>query len=91
MARHKSRDRSQVRNRDLLTVSTLATVKPVRTVATDPSLRVRTIVESTGNGARKGRCRNKVGMWGNLSTDYKTTATIDKSWDNTVSMGANPA
>lgn len=34
--------------------------------------------------ARKGRCPQKIGMWGTLSTDYRTEATHDARWSQTV-------
>ena len=36
-----------------------------------------------GHGIRKGRAKNKVGMWGTLSQNYKTTVTIDSRWSHT--------
>lgn len=44
-----------------------------------------TVVETTGPGPRKGKARQKIGMWGNISTDYRTAATHDPKWDATVS------
>lgn len=39
-----------------------------------------------GTRARKGKCPQKVGMWGTLSTDYKTPGmtTHDSRWSQTV-------
>jgi len=36
-------------------------------------------------GIRKGKCRNKVGMWGNLSPYFSNSVTIDARWSQTVS------
>lgn len=45
-----------------------------------------TVVESTGPGARKGKCPQKIGMWGTISTDYTTPGmtTHDARWSQTV-------
>lgn len=36
--------------------------------------------------ARKGKCPQKIGMWGNVSTDYRTPSgsTHDPRWSQTV-------
>lgn len=44
-----------------------------------------TEVTVTGPGPRKGKARQKIGMWGTISTDYRTAATHDAKWDATVS------
>lgn len=33
---------------------------------------------------RKGKCPQKIGMWGNISTDYRTPATHDSRYSQTV-------
>lgn len=38
-----------------------------------------------GEQIRKGRARQKIGMWGHISTDYRTEATHDSRYSQTVS------
>lgn len=46
-----------------------------------------TVVTITGVGPRKGRARQKIGMWGNVSPYYRTAATHDPRWSRTISNG----
>lgn len=46
-----------------------------------------TVEDGLATGVRKGKVRNKVGMWGNLSPYYANSITIDKRWDQTLSNG----
>lgn len=38
----------------------------------------------SGTGIRKGRAPQKVGLYGRTSMFYKTSATIDSRWDQTL-------
>lgn len=49
-----------------------------------------TTVTCTGPGPRKGKAKQKIGMWGTLSTDYRTpsNSTHDTRYDQTISNRA---
>lgn len=51
-----------------------------------PQHRPSDLPKSTGVGPRKGKARQKIGMWGNISTDYKTPGmtTHDARYSQTV-------
>jgi hypothetical protein len=49
-----------------------------------PALREH-VEDGLATGIRKGKVRNKVGMWGNLSPYYANSVTIDSRWGQTVS------
>ena len=44
-----------------------------------------TTIEPTGYTCRKGRAKQKVGMWGTLSQNHRTPITHDPKWSRTVS------
>lgn len=46
--------------------------------------RDRTIPPLAKTVIRKGRAPQKVGIYGRTSMYYKTSATIDRRWDQTV-------
>lgn len=51
-----------------------------------PQHRLAGLPKRTGVGPRHGKCPQKIGMWGTLSTDYKTPGmtTHDSRYSQTV-------
>lgn len=56
------------------------------TVLDLPQYRLANLPKRTGVGPRHGKCPQKIGMWGKLSTDYKTPGmtTHDSRYSQTV-------
>lgn len=62
-----------------------ASVSRNKRVSRNETIKVTDLMKNTR--ARKGKCPQKIGMWGNISTDYRTpsNSTHDARYSQTVS------